>query len=183
MSTKKKIISSLIVVLSALLVGLFVWRVVEVNLKYPAPVLKSCEKGETLNYLDTFEITVMDTEFLSDEQAQELFDVENAFGDVEQKYLVTTLHVKNISDEPQRFPVYELTFQSGAFFNGGMYQFLESLNGWVDVPEQQPDEELTIKLPLNIPKTRFRDSQWETVTQRQYEIVLRLYPEKYVLKL
>lgn len=183
MSTKRKVISSLIILAGAVLLGLFVWRVVAINLKYPAPTLKRYEMGETANYLNTFELTVIDAEFLSDDKAQELFDVENNFKDFEQEYLVTTLNIRNISGETQRFPLSNLTFQSGAFFNGFMFEFMERLNGWSDMPELKPGEETTIKVPVNIPKSRFRDSQWETVTQQEFEIVIALYPEKQVLKL
>ena len=91
------------------------WRVVAVNLKYPAPTLKSYEIGETVRYLDNYEITVVKSEFLSDDRADELFDVENMFPDMEQKFLVATLKIKNISNEVQEFAVENLIFQSGAF--------------------------------------------------------------------
>lgn len=183
MTVKKKIMISIIIAGSLILASLFVWRVVAINLKYPASTLKSYEMGETINYLNIFEIMVMDAEFLSDEKAQELFDVENNFKDFEQEYLVTTLNIRNISGETQRFSPSDLTFQSGAFFNGIMLHFMEQLNGWRDMPELKPGEEITIKVPVNIPKSRFRDSQWETVTEREFEIVIALYPEKQVLKL
>lgn len=93
------------------------------------------------------------------------------------------MNIRNISGETQRFSPSDLTFQSGAFFNGIMLHFMEQLNGWRDMPELKPGEEITIKVPVNIPKSRFRDSQWETVTEREFEIVIALYPEKQVLKL
>ena len=182
MSTKRKVISSLIILAGAVLLGLFVWRVIAINLKYPAPTLKSYEIGETANYADTFELTVIDAEFLSDE-AKKSLDVESTFGDYERECLVATLKIKNISHEPQ-MPLPEgLTFQAGAFFNGPMLQFMEQLNGWSEMPELQANEELVFKVLTLVPKSRFRDSQWETVTQREFEMVIALYPEKQVLKL
>lgn len=182
MSARKKVISSIIVCGCIVLVGLFVWRVAAVNMKYPTQTLKSYEMGETANYLNTFELTVSDAKFLSDDEAEELFDAKSIFGDFEQEYLVATLTVKNISNEAQHFPLSVLSFQSGAFFNSAMFQFMEQFNGWSDVPELKPGEELEMKVPVNIPKSRFRESQWETVRQRGFEIVIALYPEKQVLK-
>ena len=183
MNTKRKAVTALIILASAVLICAFVWRVVAVNLKYPAPTLKSYEIGETVRYLDNYEITVVKSEFLSDDRADELFDVENMFPDMEQKFLVVTLKIKNISNEVQEFAVENLIFQSGAFFNAPMIQGFEALNGWCTLPELSAGEEQLVKLPLNISKSRFRDSQWNTITERPFELVLGLYPEREVLKL
>ena len=64
-----------------------------------------------------------------------------------------------------------------------MIQGFEALNGWCTLPELSAGEEQLVKLPLNISKSRFRDSQWNTITERPFELVLGLYPEREVLKL
>ena len=69
------------------------------------------------------------------------------------------------------------------FFNGAMWGDIGRINDWDKAPELKPNEETTIKVPFNVVKSRFLDSQWEKVTERKFSMVINLYPEKQVLKL
>ena len=183
MATKRKVISSIVILVCAVLVGLFTWKVISINLKYPAPTTKVYEIGQTANYKDEFELTVVDFKFLSDDAANELFGDGSESLINENKFAITTLKIKNISNETQSIPSTIFVFQAGMFFNGAMWGDIGRINDWDKAPELKPNEETTIKVPFNVVKSRFLDSQWEKVTERKFSMVINLYPEKQVLKL
>ena len=172
-----------ICILALVLTGLWTFRYVKLNQRYPQPNCESYSVSQPV-LLDNFEILVSDSYFLDSEAAKEALIVESEAG-LNAKCIVLDFSVTNISDSPQNIEVGAFQLQSGAWHNGVSFIAYRDMNS--DVNEGslnlqiEPGETCQVKLPFSMIDFHFFPDDWDYVEDRQYELVLSFYSIKRVL--
>ena len=119
-----------ICILALVLTGLWTFRYVKLNQRYPQPNCESYSVSQPV-LLDNFEILVSDSYFLDSEAAKEALIVESEAG-LNAKCIVLDFSVTNISDSPQNIEVGAFQLQSGAWHNGVSFIAYRDMNSDVN---------------------------------------------------
>lgn len=108
----------------------------------------------------------------------------------EAECIMVTVNIKNMSEEKQRVTLDRFALTSQAWTNCAMPDKYMAVNKkWNSEQYQsgpiyiESGEEQTLILPFLLVKKGFRQKQWEHVKERNYELVLSLYPVKKQIKL
>ena len=162
--------------------------VIGINLKYPKAQLEEKQIGEAMT-ADDFEITATDVSFMSQEDFSDIYAFEKEMFK-EAECIMVTVNIKNMSEEKQRVTLEGFTLTSQAWttctapdkymavnekWNSEQYQ-----SGSIYI---ESGEERKLILPFLLVKNGFTQKQWEHVKERNYELVLSLYPVKKQIKL
>lgn len=167
----------------------FVVRFVQVNTKYPAPSYRFVQLGEVEIPESGLEYSVSRAYFASPEEITALYDAIDPDQTMYTRYipgeqeelLMVELTIHNPTQEEQYFGVPD-SLESGAWRNGvdvPMYDYLnpkafEALGS---------GETITVKMPFTMSYNQFTPSRWKTVREREYQLMLSLYPEKVVMEI
>lgn len=185
MKLKKWLILGGVLVFAVVLVV----RFVQVNIRYPAPSYRSVEPGEVEIPKSGLEYSISDAYFLPPEEITALYDAIDPNQATYTRYipgeqeelLMIEMTIHNPTDEEKEFGV-PTNLESKAWCNGldvPMYVYLN--------PETNESlasgESITVKMPFTMLYLQFKPSQWESVRDREYQLLLSLYPEKAVMKL
>lgn len=170
-------------------VVVFAVRFVQVNTRYPAPSYRSVEPGEVEIPKSGLEYSVSDAYFISPEEITALYDAidpEQALytryipGEQEQ-LLMIEMTIYNPTNEEKEFGV-PTNLESGAWSNGLDAPMYVYLNPEAEKPLAS-GESITVKMPFTMLYLQFTPSKWKTVQEREYQLMLSLYPEKVVMEL
>lgn len=167
----------------------FVVRFVQVNTKYPAPSYRFIEPGEVEIPESGLEYTVSGAYFASPEEITALYDAIDPDQTMYTRYipgeqeelLMVELTIHNPTEEEQYFGVPD-SLESGCWSNGLSVPMYDYLNPEADEPLDSR-ETITVKMPFRLSYVQFTPSRWKTVRDRQYDLLLSLYPEKVVMEL
>ncbi len=171
----KKIIRCSAILLAVLvLVTAYSIRVWQVNTQYPAPNVLSYQIKETAVYKG-IEITVTDVYFSEDPVL--LGEPVDSLG--ESKCLIAEITAKNIEATPMSPSMHYYEFQCGAARNAvnlaSFYYLNENGNMGALL---QPEESMSVKLPVNMFECHFTETQWNSLTPEDFQLVISFYPEK-----
>lgn len=170
-------------------VVVFAVRFVQVNTRYPAPSYRSVEPGEVETSKSGLEYSISDAYFLPPEEITALYDAidpdqalytRHIPGEQEEVIMVEmTIH--NPTNEIKEFGV-PTNLESEAWSNGLNSPMYAYLNPEAEEPLKS-GESITVKMPFMVSYLHFKPSQWKTVRDREYQLMLSLYPEKVVMEL
>ena len=96
------------------------------------------------------------------------------------KLILTTIQIKNLSTKQVKLEVYPFVLESSGFSNGinlDLYNVLNGDNATVS-PVLKPGEVQTLELPFTMIESQFTKQDWLNLTNRNFELVLSLYPIK-----
>ena len=167
----------------------FVVRFVQVNTKYPAPSYRFVQPGEVETPKSGLEYSVSGAYFASPEEITALYDAIDPDQAIYTRYipgeqeelLMVELTIHNPTEEEQYFGVPN-NLESGAWKNGVDVPMYNYLNPEAFEPLES-GESITVKMPFTMSYVQFIPSRWKTVRDRQYNLLLSLYPEKVVMEL
>ncbi len=183
MFKKKKTI--FICALALILAGLWTFRYVTLNQKYPQPNCETYSVSQPVS-LGNFEVSVSDSYFLDSETAKEVLLAEFGAG-YDARCIVLDFSVTNTSDSPQSIELGVFQLQSGTWNNGVNFIAYRDINSDVNDGslnlQIEPGETYQVKLPFSMIDDSFFPDDWNRVEERQYELVLSLYPVKRVIRL
>ena len=138
---------------------------------------------------NTAAIEELEVSFMSQEDFSDIYAFEKEMFK-EAECIMVTVNIKNMSEEKQRVTLEGFTLTSQAWttctapdkymavnekWNSEQYQ-----SGSIYI---ESGEERKLILPFLLVKNGFRQKQWEHVKERNYELVLSLYPVKKQIKL
>lgn len=166
----------------------FVVRFVQVNTKYPAPSYRFVQPGEVEIPKSGLEYSISGAYFASPEEITALYDAIDPAQTMrrfvpgeEEELLMVELTIHNPTEEEQYFGIPN-SLESGCWSNGLDALMYDYLN-----PEASEalgsGETITVKMPFSMTYRQFTPSRWKTVRDRQYDLLLSLYPEKVVMEL
>ena len=162
--------------------------VIGINLKYPKAQLEEKQLGEAMT-ADDFEITAIDVSFMSQEDFSDIYAFEKEMFK-EAECIMVTVNIKNMSEEKQRVTLEGFTLTSQAWTTcTAPDKYMAVYEKWNSEQYQsgsiyiESGEERKLILPFLLVKNGFRQKQWEHVKERNYELVLSLYPVKKQIKL
>lgn len=182
---KKNNICIAVIILAAVA---YMSAVIYVNQKYPKAELEEKQLGETL-IMDGIEITATNVEFMNQESFSEIYAYEKeTFKEAE--CIMVTVTIKNTSEERQRITLDSFALTSGAWTNSVGADKYMAVNEKFNSEQYKSGPiyieagcERKIILPFLLVKDNFTKKQWEHVKERNYELVLSLYPKKQQIKL
>lgn len=181
-----KIKKIVICILCLLLAGAGIFRYITLNQKYPPPEIINYSESEPVIYDGQFEITVADNYFLDEQTVKTVFENEISLGQDVKCYLLE-LTIKNIGDTEKQILIYSFMLESDAWYNGvNMGAFMQLNSDTTDAtlqPTLAPGEEYQAKLPFSMISEQFKPASWEEVQNRQYSLVMTLYPQKTSIQL
>lgn len=162
--------------------------VIRINLKYPDPKIQKHELNEVAE-LDGFEVSVSKMEFLDEGSTKELFaDEIERYGDC--RCILVYITVKNNRSEKARIELYPFVLESDAWKNSViMSAFLKVNEEYVTEgratlqPEIEAGGTYECILTYSIAKVSFTENQWKGLKNRNYNLVLSLYPVKKSIQL
>lgn len=185
---KKSRTKTMIVAVSVIAFLVYLVLVIGINLKYPKAQLEEKQLGEAMT-ADDFEITATDVSFMSQEDFSDIYAFEKEIFK-EAECIMVTVNIKNISEEKQRVTLDRFALTSQAWTNCAMPDKYMAVNKKWNSEQYhsgpiyiESGEERTLILPFLLVKKGFRQKQWEHVKERNYELVLSLYPVKKQIKL
>ena len=166
----------------------FTVRVVQVNRAYPPAKVTVIPAGETTTYAGDLEYTVSDAYFLPYDEMEALF---NELDPEKKRYvyipgeetelLIVEMTVHNPTETEQKVSVpYEV--EADTWCNGRDSPMTSHLNPALESP-LPAGETITLRLPFDLTYIQFAKANWKTATQRDFRLVLSLYPEKVVMEL
>lgn len=162
--------------------------VIGINLKYPKAQLEEKQFGEAVT-ADDFEITAVDAAFMSEEDFSDIYAAEKEIFK-ESECIMVTVNIKNMSEEKQQITLDRFALTSQAWTNCTVPDKYIAVNEkWNSEQYQsgpvylEPGQERKLILPFLLVKNGFTQKQWEHVKERNYELVLSLYPVKKQIKL
>ena len=168
------------------------FKIYMINQKYPNPKIITYNQEEEIKGGD-ITVTIQKSQLLSYEQLKEIApeyqnNVTNTDGtslDKSQtKTLLLELKIVNTSDEEQTMSVANFIAQSSAWSNGWDYDlFLQMNNGESPNVNLLPYEEKVIKIGYNMYDFQFKDNDWKFVNEREFYIIVSVYPVKNMIKL
>ena len=123
---------------------------------------------------DDFEITATDVSFMSQEDFSDIYAFEKEMFK-EAECIMVTVNIKNMSEEKQRVTLEGFTLTSQAWTTCTAPDKYMAVNA--------KGEERKLILPFLLVKNGFTQKQWGHVKERNYELVLSLYPVKKQIKL
>lgn len=170
-----------------LILSLWLFFVIRINLKYPVGKTQVYELNEKVEY-DGFEICVTKMAFLDKEKTSELLaDEIEQFGDC--RCALIYVSVKNNQKEEREIELYPFTLESDAWKNSVIMSAYQEINeeyvteGRVTLrPVIEAGGSYECVLTYCIAKVNFTEKQWKSVENRNYNLVLSLYPVKKSIK-
>ena len=150
-------------------------------------IVEEKQLGEAMT-ADDFEITAIDVSFMSQEDFSDIYAFEKEMFK-EAECIMVTVNIKNMSEEKQRVTLEGFTLTSQAWTTCTADKYMAVNEKWNSEQYQsgsiyiESGEERTLILPFLLVKKGFRQKQWEHVKERNYELVLSLYPVKKQIKL
>jgi hypothetical protein len=185
---KKSRTKTIIVAVSVIVFLVYLVLVIGINLKYPKAQLEEKQLGEAMT-ADDFEITATDVSFMSQEDFSDIYAFEKEMFK-EAECIMVTVNIKNMSEEKQRVTLEGFTLTSQAWTTCTAPDKYMAVNAkWNSEQYQsgpiyiESGEERKLILPFLLVKNGFTQKQWGHVKERNYELVLSLYPVKKQIKL
>lgn len=167
-------------------------RIIRLNRNYPNPEVQRYTTNEPF-IMDNFEVTVTEHQLLTVPEIKEQmadYDVtyvDNQGNNMDERLLLTELHLKNIGKEADVFYTYPCTLQSNAYSQGIILEYYDDFNLHLENTDGavflEPGEEITVYLPYIIYQISFLDSAWSKIDSREFELVFSLYPINRVVTL
>lgn len=161
-------------------------RIYSVNSKYPDPKIINYKQGEDIKGGDIV-LNVAKSDFLTYNDIMQVCpDYKNQMkvngktvSEDDVNFLVAEIQMKNESDEVKKTSLTQVIAESGAWSNAFDMDLFIALNN-IDKVYISLDghEERTFKVPYIMYKSQFKSSEWESVKDREYELVLSTYPVK-----
>ena len=100
------------------------------------------------------------------------------------KALLVGVEITNISSEIQRVHARDFTAQSGAWANGLYAPLYMALNDDAStIIALEPGEEIRRTFVYLMYDMQFCSNDWKRVGEREFDLVLALYPDKYLVNL
>lgn len=187
----KKVKIIIVSVMMLLLAVGFVFRVVQVNSRYPAAEEVRVNRSESIDFNGiTYQVT--DFRFMTDEeletyQANVLNPIRTVSHGETQAYKCALVEVKalNTTQQEQSARFTYFCLQSGTWRNGIDLNTLMNYDKEGGLYYQlPPGKSVTQILAFSFSTRQFKnDRLWQDVEKRNYELVLSLYPVKRVIEL
>lgn len=182
---KKQAIKIVVVVL--ILAGIIFagTRIYNINRKYPDPKIINYTQGEdikggdiVLNVTKSNFFTYNNIMQVCPNYKNQMLNRKN-YSENDINFLVAEIQMKNESNEVKKTSLTQVIAESGAWSNGFDMDLFIALNNVDKVYiSLEGHEERTFKVPYIMYKSQFKSSEWESVKDREYELVLSTYPVK-----
>jgi hypothetical protein len=190
--TKLIVIVSTVVVL-VVITGLSAWRIASLSAEYPNPQIYENGVGDEVKGGD-IGITAIGARILNSQQIEELIpgfdsglldDSGKPISKESVKMLVVELDVTNYSSTEQAVALYKFTAVSRAWSNGVSLDSFRELNeGNSPTLAMSANQSQTVCLPFLLYDFQFQSkTDWDTVSDRPFDLALSLYPIKTVIHL
>lgn len=178
---RKKLVGISILILIICLSVLFIVRYNSLNNKYPPATTVQYQINEPVKY-SNFEITMTGYKMMDKAELQELGSIYDniKYDNKDIKSIVTTIKISNTSNKSEVLEVYPFTLESVGFSNGINFELFLALNGENKTlnPQLKAGDEVELHLPFTLIEKQFTKLAWTNIPDRQFELVLSLYPEK-----
>ena len=164
--------------------GMCGWRIAVLNQKYPPPKVERYRVGETAHY-NGMDIDIQESYFLSEQDIDKYFSKFTSQG-YQAKCLAVQARFSNNGTENVMLDLSQFRLVSGGWSNGINFNVHQQYNNPEAVYlmlELAPGEEYTTILTYSMLDSHFEPGDWESVEDRQYTLVLSLYPIKRVIEL
>ena len=164
--------------IAAAVISLVGARIYAVNKAFPPVEIIPVNIGETAE-INGLEIAPKAVEIISAADISGYSDPANGSGG-EEKMLVFTVDIKNISGEEMFFPCYKFAAESGAWRNGLEQNAFFAMNDTDTlICSLEPEEEKEVKLCYALYEADMRG--WEDIGSRDFSAVWLEYPRKVVV--
>ncbi len=172
---KKKIRVLSLLAVAAVVLCLYVLRVVQLNRDWPPPTLEIYHFGETVEAAYNAEVVVHSARFMTQE---ELDTFEYLNEDWETKCILVDFSITNQSDVTYNLEPGYFRAAGGAWDNG--FEFLDfyhyNSEDAAMSPLLAPGETARMKFAFAMVDVQFRDYQWPHVAEKPYWLVITSYP-------
>lgn len=186
---KKKRMAIFLLILIVFCTAGFAVRYLNLNRRYPKPEQITYQSGDTFE-LEEIEVTLMEKEVLGQEEFFSQYGIAETqiagyYESHPTVFLLAEFRVKNTAQESRN---YQTAFSQDAveyktFANGEDISFFPYINEYGNWDGNLlPGEEREILLAYPIPKTLMTEKHWKQAKELPYQIVLRNYPEKIVIR-
>ena len=175
---KKKV---LIITSSLLLLSLYVWRVVYLNINSQGFRVETevHEMNEVFIYND-FQYNMLSFEILNKSELEEKFDIDTD-AEEDTKYLLAKFNVKYLGGENDKLtPLFYANFESGSWSNGFKSILLNAVNK--EGMRFDNNQEKTLYVVSAMVSVQFSESEWKKADKRKFNLVLGTYPKKVEIK-
>jgi len=164
-----------VLVAAAVVLCLYVMRVVQLNRDWPPPTLEIYSLGETVEAAYNTEVVVHSARFMTQE---EIATFEYINKDWEKECILVDFSITNVGEisffvDPGFFRA-----AGGAWDNGDIYFDFYKYNSSDAEPRPflAPGETARMKFAYMLSDVQFRDYQWPHVTEKPYWMVITSYP-------
>lgn len=173
---KKKV---LVITISLLLLGVYIGRVVYVNINSEGFRVETEIHGMNESFVcDDFQYNMLSFEILNESELQEKFDLEV---DSSEKYLLALVNVKYLGEETDKLsPLLFADFESGSWSNGIRSILVNAINK--ESMRFHPNQEKTLYVIAVMSSVQFSQSEWNQAEKRKFNLVLKTYPKRVEIK-
>lgn len=183
MKNKKRIIISALQIVFVVMC----FRYYAINTAFPNPVIKSCSIGQIAN-VNGYSVQVLSKKMYTKSELNPTLQdmIPTNFPELQDDFRICVVEVKfqNLNEVEAPLEVFRFMLQSGAWANGIDHEIFDIFN-----PEGKlnmvckPNEEKTLLLTYSVIKKNFHEQDWVNIDQRNFDLVLSVYPEKGLIHL
>lgn len=171
-----------------LLLSLYGIQYRRVNEKYPVPQNINVCLNETLQ-IKELEISPLKAELLDGQQIQQIVrnsitaEKNDTYDYHDMKLYLMTVLCRNISAQKNSVDFTQWMVESGAWGNGINGEFFKIMNEKISIIQKlDSNEEIIVRLPFTMVKSMFTKKEWKKLNERDFNIIVSLYPKKIMLK-
>lgn len=190
----KKVVYPLVAVFLIIAVVLSAVRIYDLNQQYPDPHIITHSLGEEIQgnvtsiailkseLLDGDEIKTLDPNyecFTKDEKG-------NILSPQDERFLLVHMKLINYTDDERSMDIRHIVAESDTWANGIAQDIFIDLNSGKGKPTEirlAPKQEMEIIVPFYLCSVQFKPDDWQKIDNRQFDLVLTLYPEKNIVPL
>lgn len=157
--------------------GLLVFRI---NRQIPAPEEITYPAEEWVDMGNGLELKTQGVRFMQDQEIREFPGIyEEALLPYEMKLIWLTVSFRNPGTESIPLDLLDVAMESAGWSNITDPDFYMRMKEKTSIMiELEPDEEVQCELPFLFVRANFRDVEWEKIEQKEYFVILKLYPQK-----
>ena len=180
------IIGILLTVVLITVWGILVYRV---NQKIPQVQTEVTEAHEWFQWKNDVRLRTEGVRFMEDAEIRSLYPLEQnemePFPGIMLKLMWVTISFKNDGNETADIDILDIGASTSGWSNIPDFDFYYKIGN----PEREhhfelaPKEEITMELPYLFAEPNFRNGQWEKIEEKEYSLVVALYPVKRMIKI
>lgn len=176
------------IILAAVLLvaGVFAFLIIRINMKFPSTEEAVYPMNEPVLLSNGVSVRVNGARWLSEAEKFEYNVVETEEGGVFMTAAVS-ITATNEGTEKVRPELYSFELESCAYGQGLNLSAFHSINSEAEnvsaSPTLGPGESVTGVFPYTIFEEQFPPEDWEHITEREFWLVINLYPQKQSIRL